>query len=201
MTHSILVTGFEPFGTSSVNAAWEAVCRLPNRINGLSVITECIPTSYKRAAKTALRAASTCEPAVMLMVGQAGGRSEIALERVAINLADASSPDNDGLLLQNKPILPNGINAYFDTLDSYPLAKQLQDEGFPVRLSYSAGTYVCNHLFYEVLHATAHTPIKTGFEHVPCLPEQVAHDAPALPLRETVEALTRLCELIALGLK
>ena len=111
-----LVTGFDPFGGDAVNPSAEAVARLRRRIEGLSVETAILPTSYARSAGVLRAAIDRTRPDLVLCVGQAGGRTELSLERVGINVQDARIRDNDGAQPIDVPIVPDGPAAYFATL-------------------------------------------------------------------------------------
>ena len=158
----IIVTGFEPFGGAASNASWEAVRTLQN------VDTVLLPVSYIRAPET-VRALIASAPDAILCVGEAGGRASLSIERVAINLRDARIPDNDGQLLQDAPILPGGPTAYLSTLPTRQITEALRASNIPAELSYTAGTYVCNTVFYTLMNAISRQqrPIAGGFIHVP----------------------------------
>ena len=110
-------------------------------------------------------------------------------ERVAINVDDARIPDNAGQQPVDAPIVPGGPAAYFATVPVKDMVRAIREAGVPSELSNSAGTYVCNHLLYCVLHH-AGPGVRAGFIHVPCIPEQTAGtDRPSLPLAQLVAAL------------
>ena len=157
----ITVTGFEPFGGSSLNASWEAVRRLDGVEKAL------LPVSFVRAGER-IRKIVADGPDAILCVGEAGGRSAVSVERVAVNLMDARIPDNDGAQPVDAPIAP-GPAAYFTALPSREIVARMRRAGLPAELSYTAGTYVCNALFYALMHAvsTCGKPIPAGFIHVP----------------------------------
>lgn len=178
----ILVTGFEPFGGERVNPAQQAVERLAARPGDLDIATRILPVAFERALPVLEAAIVETRPAVVLCVGEAGGRAELSLERVAINLADARIPDNDGRQPIDRPVAADGPAAYFASLPVKAAAMALREAGLPAALSQSAGTFVCNHVFYGLLHLAAmrRLPLLGGFLHVPYLPEQAAHH-PGLP--------------------
>ncbi len=170
----ILVTGFDPFGGESVNPAWEAVRRLPGEINGAEVIRLLIPTSFERAPQQVLKKVRECHPDYVISVGQAAGRTAITPERIAINMMSASIPDNDGEQPAEQKIEPCGPDGYFSLLPVAEMVKAIENSGLPGRISNTAGTFVCNRVMYSVLHAchTEFPGMKSGFIHVPCIPEQ-----------------------------
>lgn len=189
MGQKLLITGFEPFGKDSVNPSWEAVHRLPDRVGGWELKKLQVPTVFGLAAETVLQTAQELCPDVILCVGQAGGRCSITPEYVAINLRDASMADNAGNIPREEPVAAGGPNAYFSTVPCRRMAEAVRDSGIPCGLSYSAGTYVCNDLFYTLCHHYERTDVRIGFVHVPYLPEQAGNQRPSLPLAVIVQAL------------
>ncbi len=186
----LLITGFDPFGGESRNPACEAVMALPDRIGGWALTKLEIPTVFGSAAETVLRAADALHPDAILCVGQAGGRRAITPEVVAINLRDATIPDNCGYQPKNTPVAEGAPAAYFSTLPVREMAAAIQAAGIPGALSYSAGVFVCNDLLYTLLHRYDGTAVRVGFIHVPYLPEQAKEGVPSLPLADTVAGLT-----------
>lgn len=165
----LLITGFDPFGGETVNPAFEAVRLLPDVIAGFELCKLEIPTEFIRSGvilKDALRAE---QPDAVLCVGQAGGRTAVTPERVAINLMDARIPDNAGYQPIDTPVVPDGPAAYFSTLPIKAIVERIQHAGLPAMVSNTAGTYVCNSLLYTLLHAAAHEypGFCGGFIHVP----------------------------------
>ncbi len=165
-----LVTGFEPFGSESINASHEAVRRLPARIGMLEITTAQLPTSYARCGAALQREIQRVEPAIVLCVGEAGERMALNIERVAINVRDARIADNDGAQPVDIPVVSGAPAAYFATLPVRAIHAALTAAGLPVVVSNSAGTFVCNHAFYALMHftATAGAKLRGGFLHVPC---------------------------------
>ncbi len=178
----ILITGFEPFGGESVNPSWEAVRRLPDEIPGAEVIKLQIPTVFGRSADVVRQAIVEHDPDVVVSVGQAGGRFMVHPERVAINIDDGRIEDNDGYQPIDTPIQADGSPAYFSTLPVKAMVTAMRKAGVPAAVSNSAGTYVCNHIMYQVLYMIERDfPGKRGgFVHVPYTPQQVV-DRPGLP--------------------
>jgi pyroglutamyl-peptidase len=178
---SILITGFEPFATGAstapINPSWEIARRLPDTIGAHRVIRLKVPVEFGASIAKVAKKMASLRPTHVFMLGQAGGRSHISVERVAINLSDASQPDNVGAAPIDEPVAIDGPAAYFATLPVKAMVAAMRARGFPAEVSHTAGTYVCNHLMYGVLHAIAesHATTKAGFIHVPYLPSQVAH--------------------------
>ncbi len=172
----VLITYFEPFGGHALNASAEAVKRLPATIGGQRIITVAIPTVFGKSIEVLRCAIDEHRPDVVICVGQAGSRSGITPERVAINLMDARMPDNAGNQPQDKPIEPDGPAAYFSTLPIRAMVEAMSSAGILASISNTAGTYVCNQLMYGLLHLqhTHYPNMRAGFIHVPCLSEQVA---------------------------
>ena len=188
-----LITAFEPFGGEPVNPAWEAVKRL-NAPEGMSLTKLLVPTVFGRAAETVLAALRREQPDYVLCVGQAAGRAAITPERVAINLRDASLPDNAGQQPVDQPIVLGGAAAFFATLPIKAMVRAMENAGVPAAISNSAGTFVCNDLMYTVLYhiETEFPGVRGGFVHVPCLPEQAERmkaSMPAMPLAQIVTGL------------
>ncbi|MGL5543004.1 MAG: pyroglutamyl-peptidase I [Fusobacteriaceae bacterium] len=182
----VLVTGFDPFGGESINPAWEAVKAIPNQVEGVDVVTVQIPTVFRKSVDAVLTAAKEHNPDVILCVGQAGGRFDMTVERVAINIDDARIKDNEGNQPIDLPIYQDGESAYFTTLPIKAMVAEMQKEGCPASVSNTAGTFVCNHIMYAVLHHIANDKIakKGGFIHVPYIPEQVV-EKKNMPYMET----------------
>lgn len=190
----ILVTGFDPFGSDKINPAIEAVKRLPDTIKGAKIIKLEIPTVFNKSAQVVHQAIVKEQPDYVLNVGQAGGRSALTPERVAININDGRIPDNDGYQPLGEPIQPDGDTAYFTQLPIKAMAKAIRAAGLPAIVSNTAGTYVCNHIFYQVqyMRAKEFPKLKAGFIHIPFLPEQVITrpNQPSMALADIVKGLT-----------
>lgn len=183
----LLITGFDPFGGAKINPSWEAVRRLPDQIGDCVLYKLEIPTVFVKAAETILSATTEFEPDVILCVGQAGGRSAITPERIAVNICDARIPDNAGNQPNGEPIVSDGPAAYFSTLSPEVMRDAILADDINATVSNSAGAFVCNDTLYRLLHHYQNTPVKVGFVHIPYLPEQ---GIPSLPLADTVAALT-----------
>jgi len=173
----ILVTGFDPFDGETVNPAWESVKLLADESSAAyKVEIRQIPTIFGKALDRLHAAIEETKPEIVLCIGQAGGRPDITVERVAINVDDARIPDNEGNQPIDTAIVEGGPAAYWSTLPIKAIVKQLRERGIPASVSQTAGTFVCNHLFYGLMHAIAtdFPAIRGGFIHIPYLPEQAA---------------------------
>ena len=170
----VLVTGFDPFGGEPVNPAFEAVKMLPDEIAGAETIKLEIPTVFSKCGPAVEEGIKKYEPVVVINVGQAGGRSCVTIEQVGINLAEARIPDNAGEQPSDEALQEDGAPAYYATIPVKAIVKNIRDHGIPCHISYTAGTYVCNCIMYNVLHmaATKYTNIRAGFIHVPFAAEQ-----------------------------
>ena len=153
----LLISGFEPFGGETMNPSWEAVSRLPDQINEYTLTKLRIPVEFGKASQAVLDAAEEICPDVILCIGQAGGRAAICPELVAINLRYAKIPDNGGLQPKDEPIISGGVCAYFSTLPVRQMAEAINGANIAAQVSYSAGAYVCNDLFYTLLHRFQNT--------------------------------------------
>ena len=188
-----LVTGFEPFAGDSVNPSSLAVARLKKRIGGLQIHTAELPCSYAHSARLLRAAIDDTKPGLVLCVGLAGGRTELCLERVAINVQDARIRDNDGKQPIDKPVVADGPAAHFATLPIKACVAEMPKAGLLAAVSNTAGTFVCNHIFYALMDIAAGHPIpmRGGFLHVPYVPEQAARlgGAPSMALDDIVRGI------------
>ncbi len=178
----ILVTGFEPFGGQSLNPSWEVARALQGAvIAGVQVTAVQLPCVFAQALP-ALQQALAIRPDIVLALGQAEGRCDFSVERVAINVMDARIPDNAGAQPIDLPVIEGGPAAYFSTLPIKFLVAGLKAAGFPASVSQTAGTFVCNQVFYALQHMLAGLGLHSGFMHLPLLPEQAAQwPGPTLP--------------------
>lgn len=170
-----LVTGFDPFGGDAVNPSYEAVRLLPRRLGTLEVVTAQLPTSFVRGVRELRKLIAHERPVIVLCVGLAADRPAVSVERVAVNLCHARIADNDGRRPQNQPVAARAPVAYFATLPVSKIVAALTRAGIAAELSMSAGTFVCNHVFFDLMHRAARSRGKTrirraGFVHVPALP-------------------------------
>lgn len=191
---TILLTGFEPFNQETINPAWETVRALDGwRGDGFRVVARQLPCVFGEANEAMARALAEIDPAVVIAVGQAGGRCDLSVERIAINIDDAPIMDNRRQQLVDQPIVPGGPAAYFSTLPIKAIVQALRAAGLPASVSQTAGTFVCNHVFYGLMHAAAARPgvQRAGFIHIPYLPQQAAAHpgAPSMALADMVEGL------------
>ena len=189
----VLVTGFDCFGGETINPSWEICKRLPREIEGLRVETVMLPCEFRRAIEVVAEAIERHKPAVVISVGQAGGRSRISVERVGINVDDARIPDNAGAQPVDEAIAAGGPPAYFATVPVKAMARAIREAGIPAEVSNTAGTYVCNHVMYGVLHflaASGHRA-RAGFIHVPYAESQVIDkkDAPAMSIASMAKGI------------
>jgi pyroglutamyl-peptidase len=207
MTKTVLLTGFEPFNGAAINPSWEAVRALDGWSGpDFQVIARQLPCVFGRANIALLEAIDALKPDLVIAVGQAGGRSEMSVERIAINVDDANIVDNDGQQPIDAPIAADGPAAYFSTLPIKAIVRALRVRGLPAGVSQTAGTFVCNHVFYGLMHHAAGRPadlpsIKAGFIHVPFLPEQAAdrpERPPSMALKDIVDSL-RIAVEVALA--
>ena len=173
---TVLITGFEPFDGEAVNPSWEVVSRLDNAIiGGCRVVARQLPCVFGEALIELNAAIDSLSPTLVLSVGQAGGRTDISVERVAINVDDARIADNRGNQPVDTPIVANGPAAWFSSLPIKAIVSALREAGIPASVSQTAGTFVCNHVMYGLLHKLSGIPeAKGGFIHIPYLPQQAA---------------------------
>lgn len=188
---TILLTGFEPFDGATVNPSAGIVRRLHGRKLGRHRIEGVVlPCRFGDALAVLQSEIRRLDPALVVCLGQAGGRAEITPERVAINIDDARIPDNAGRQPVDQPIVPRGPAAYWSTLPVKAIVAALQARGLPAAVSQTAGTFVCNHVFYGLMHALRRRRgVRGGFVHLPWLPEQAGAGQPALSLDVMVGAI------------
>lgn len=202
MTRTVLLTGFQPFGGEQVNPSWQAVSALHGtRIAGHRVVARELPVAFGASLKALRAALRDMRPALVICVGQAGGRAQLSLERVAINIDDARIPDNTGQQPVDVPVVAEGPAAYFSTLPVKAMRHALNAAGFPAEVSQTAGTYVCNHVFYGLMHALRRQRIvRAGFIHIPYSPAQASMHpgTPSVAVEMVTEAL-RLAVKVALN--
>ncbi len=172
----VLITGFDPFGGEKMNPAYEAVKLLPDVIDGKELVKREIPTVFGRAGDVLKAAIDEVNPDAVILVGQAGGRCAITIEKVAINYMEASIEDNDGNKPHAEAVVEGGPVGYFTSLPILSATDAMNAAGIPSSVSYSAGTYVCNYLFYTLKNYLEEKgmDIPSGFVHVPYCPEQTA---------------------------
>ena len=180
---TVLLTGFEPFDQDLINPSWEAVRLLEGVQLGADVriVARQLPCAFSTAGEGLAQLLAEHRPQMVIAVGLGPGRSDISIERVAINLNDARIPDNLGQQPIDTEVVPGGPAAYFGTLPSKAMVKAVREAGIGACVSQTAGTFVCNQVFYLLQHALAGSGVRSGFIHVPWLPEQVAGRVPEPP--------------------
>jgi len=192
MKKTVLLTGFEPFNGATINPAWEAVRALKGWVEDDFIVEILqLPCVFGFANRVLCGAVDEIKPDIVICVGQAGGRADLTLERVAINLDDAPIVDNDGRQPIDAPISADGPAAYFATLPVKAIVGAMRERGLRASVSQTAGTFVCNHVFYGAMHHLRDRQALAGFMHVPYLPEQAAAfaGAPSMALAEIVDGL------------
>ncbi|MBB1314923.1 pyroglutamyl-peptidase I [Aliivibrio sp. SR45-2] len=194
----ILITGFEPFGNDKINPALEAVRLIAGRkLNGGEISICQVPVVRYKSIDVVKQAIEDQQPYAVITVGQASGRTAITPERIAINVDDFRIPDNDGIQVIDEPVVEGGPDAYFTTLPVKAMVSAMQSEGIPAMVSNTAGTFVCNHLFYGIQHYLKDTNIRHGFVHIPLLPEQsVDGSQPTMKLEQIAEGLAIAAQAI-----
>jgi pyroglutamyl-peptidase len=190
----VLVTGFSPFDGEPVNPSLEAVRRLDGRsVAQATLVARELPVSGQGSLEAMIQWIQALDPVLVLAVGQAGGRAEISVERVALNLDDYRIPDQDGRQPIDEPVIPGGPNAYWAALPIKAMVTTMRANGIPAAVSNTAGSYVCNHLFYGLMHhlASEGGRRRGGFVHIPYLPEQAARlgGGPSMGLETIVRGL------------
>lgn len=169
---TVLLTGFEPFDNDLVNPSWEAARELDGVqvSEGVQIVARCLPCAFATAGEYLAQLISELKPAMVIATGLAPGRSEISIERVAININDARIPDNLGQQPIDTAVVVDGPAAYFSSLPIKAIVKALRDAGFAAAVSQTAGTFVCNQVFYLLQHRLAGAGVRSGFIHVPSSP-------------------------------
>jgi pyroglutamyl-peptidase len=187
----VLLTGFEPFDGATVNPSAEIVRRMHGRKLGRHAIAGIVlPCRFGEAMTVLKREIRRLDPALVVCLGQAGGRAEITPERIAINVDDARIPDNAGKQPVDRPIVQHGPAAYWSTLPIKAIVAALQARNIPAAVSQTAGTFVCNHVFYGLMHALRRRRgVRGGFVHLPWLPEQAGPGQPSLALEVMLRAI------------
>ncbi len=182
----VILTGFEPFNNSSLNPSQEVIRRITHKS---IVAKEVLPVTFSTASRKLIELIDLYQPDLVISLGQAEARSQITPEQVAINLDDAKIADNEGEILRERKIMDGGPDAYFTTLPIRRIVERLQSNGIPASISLSAGTFVCNHLFYRLQHYCKGGEILSGFIHLPLMHEQ-ADEFPGRPTM-SIEEMVR----------
>ena len=196
----VLLTGFEPFGNASFNPS-EAVVKEIERLTlaGIDLVTAILPVEFKRSAQLLLEKIEQEEPDIVISLGQAEGRDYIGPEQVAINLADARIADNAGIALENTPIDESAADGFFTTLPIREIVEEIQALQIAAKVSYSAGAFICNEIFFAAQRHLAGSDVISGFIHLPLAPIQ-ADEFPGLPtmaLEDQVKAIVVAIEVCA----
>ena len=196
----VLLTGFDAFGGASINPSWLAVQALNGEeMIGHTLVAAKLPTTFEGSSQALAKLLKLHRPILVICVGQAGGRSALSIERIAININDARIADNAGERPLDTPVVPGGPAAYFSTLPIKAMLRALQQADVAAEVSQTAGTFVCNHVFYGLMHALASQrgfkQTRGGFIHVPYVPDQ---GMPNMPLPEMVQGL-RMAVVCALN--
>lgn len=198
---NILVTAFDPFGKEETNPALEAVKLLPDTIGEHTITKLEIPTVFHKLLDVIKQQLKIEHYDAVLAVGQAGGRFELTPERIGINIDDARIADNEGNQPIDETIQEDGAPAYFSNMPVKRITQAIKDADVPASLSNTAGTFVCNHILYQLgyLHATTFPYIQFGFIHVPFIPEQVVSkpNTPSMALSTIVKGLTAAIEVLS----
>ncbi|MCL2392010.1 MAG: pyroglutamyl-peptidase I [Oscillospiraceae bacterium] len=198
----ILISGFDPFGGEAINPAFEAVKLLPRKIGGADISIVEVPTVFRKCAEVLKAAIDEIKPDAVLCIGQAGGRSVISVEKVAINLQEARIADNEKNQPIGETIKEDGPAAYFATLPVKVMVNKIKEEKIPSSISYTAGTYVCNDIMYHLLYMIdkEYPNIRGGFIHVPFDTAQVLDKpdgTPSMPVATIAKALECAVKAIA----
>ncbi len=175
-TPPILLTGFEPFGGDTVNPSWLVAQALHGQLlGGATVQALQLPCVFGQSIHTLQQALKRHRPQLVLCLGLAAGRAEMSVERVAINVDDARIPDNAGAAPIDQPVVVGAPAAYFSSLPIKAMVHEMQAAGVPAAVSQTAGTFVCNHIFFGLMHLLRRRrDVRGGFMHVPLLPDEAA---------------------------
>lgn len=185
---TVLITGFEPFADYSINPSYEAVRRLPDQICGATVVKRCLPVVFGKAADSLEREIEKICPDIVICTGLAGGRSAITPESVAVNLMDARFPDNEGQQPRKQKILEDGEKELYASLPISLMLDCLREAGIPAQQSDSAGTFVCNEVFYRLMKMTEGSRILAGFVHIPYI-TGMGKGKPEMKLEDVIRGL------------
>ena len=195
----ILVTGFEPFGNETYNPSMEVLKNLPEKIKEADIVKAVLPVVKDESLEKMKQMIEAEMPDAILSLGVAGGRNAVTPERTAVNINDFRIPDNGGFQPEDEPIFKDGPDAYFSTLPYRSMIEAIKEKGIPVSLSESAGTFVCNHVFYGTRYYCQrnHPHVLSGFMHIPYAKEQDIKDRPSLPLSDITEAVVAALGAVA----
>jgi pyroglutamyl-peptidase len=188
----VLLTGFEPFAGASLNPSQLVVAELSkSEIPNAEIITAVLPVEYLAASTQLIELIDQHQPNLVLALGQAEGRTEISIEKIAINLASSSLPDNSGIILTDAEITKSGQPGYFSSLPISNLVSVISAKNIKAGISLSAGSFVCNYIFYRMQEKLADTNVLSGFIHLPLVPQQQIEfpEKPTMPLEQQVKAI------------
>ena len=192
---TLLLTGFEAFGDDpsgqSLNpSAQIAIALHGQRIGHWRIAGHVLPCEFGRSARMLKTLINEYQPSAIICLGQAGGRSAISIERIAVNWDEAALADNAGVIRSGQPILKTAPAAYFSTLPIHAMQEAVNQQGIPAELSSTAGHFVCNHVFFSMLHALRTNKTPAGFIHVPYLPSQAFKGAPSMTLQDMLRGIS-----------
>ena len=192
-----LITGFEPFGEHNLNPSQLLIQTLPDQLQDVELLKTILPVHHQKASQQLLHLIIDQEPDAVISFGLAAGRAKISLERVALNLLDYTIADNVGVTIQNQPVVEDGPAAYFSTLPLQSMLSALNNASIPAEVSLTAGAYLCNQVFYSLMHTinTRQLPILGGFIHLPALPDQAAKSKQTMPSM-SFELILQAAEII-----
>lgn len=185
---NILITGFEPFGSRKMNNSWEVVKTFKNK-DKVKVL--CLPVSFSRAHQAVIDQIEKQHFDIIIMLGESSSTNDfLRLERVAINLKDSIIRDNDEAIADEEILIENGATAYFTKFPVKKTARKLKESGFSINLSNSAGTYVCNSLYYHILHYIDSNKLTTKalFVHVPATTKVISLEE----MKNTLDEIIRI---------
>lgn len=196
----LLITAFEPFGGEAANASLGILRALPDALGAVRLRKRVLPVVFGAAGEAVCAAMDEIAPDAVVCLGQAGGRDAVTPERVAVNLMDARIPDNAGARPVDVPVDPGGPAAYFSTLPVRPMIEAMRAVGVNARISYTAGTFVCNRVMYAALrHAELRRlSVPCGFIHIPYLDGMAppGEGAPSLSGEDVLRGLTAALETL-----
>ena len=198
---TVLLTGFEPFDQDTINPSWEAVRLLDGVLlsDDVRIVARLLPCAFAEAPARLTEFLAQLAPEMVIAVGLASGRADLSVERVAINLNDARIPDNQGLQPIDTPVVAQGPAAYFSTLPIKAMVRAIKAAGIDASVSHTAGTFVCNQVFYSLQHALAGSGVRSGFIHIPALAQQALESGvPSMALETMVQGL-RIALITALN--
>ena len=196
----VLLTGFEPFNGGSFNPSGAVVEAIGNDgVDGVEIVTAILPVEFKRSAAILLELISSNKPDVVISLGQAEGRDFIGPEQVAINLADARIADNAGVKLENQLLNEAAADGYFSTLPIRSIVEAISSLGISAKISYSAGAFICNEIFFTAQSALVGSAVISGFIHLPLAPNQAA-EFPGLPTMAIEDQVRAIQEAIKVSI-